>query len=120
MLVFPRAPDAPGLYRFRLDGPAGMRVYVGESRRIARRFRHYRTPRGPGEQRTTKFRLNQLILDVLSSGGQVTVDVATQAAAVYSDGVPLALSLDQKTVRQRAERAVIASEQASGSTLLNL
>jgi hypothetical protein len=59
------------------------------------------------------------MLGVLSSGGQVTVDVATQAEAVDSDGRALAISLDQKTVRQRAERAVIAAERASGSTLLN-
>jgi hypothetical protein len=76
-------------------------------------------PGGPGERRTTKFRLNQPMLGVLSSGGQVTVDVATQAEAVDSDGRALAISLDQKTVRQRAERAVIAAERASGSTLLN-
>jgi hypothetical protein len=119
LLVFPRAPDAPGLYRFRLNGPAGTRVYVGESGCIADRFQHYRTPGGPGERRTTKFRLNQLMLGVLSSGGQVTVDVATQAEAVDSDGRPLAISLDQKPVRQRVERAVIAAERASGSMLLN-
>jgi hypothetical protein len=119
LLVFPRAPDAPGLYRFRVHGPAGVRVYVGESGRIAHRFQHYRTPGGPGERRTTKFRLNQLMLGVLSSGGQVTVDVATEAEAVDSDGGALVISLDQKTVRQRAERAAIAAELASGSRLLN-
>jgi hypothetical protein len=31
----------------------------------------------------------------------------------------LVISLDQKTVRQRAERAAIAAELASGSRLLN-
>jgi hypothetical protein len=94
-------------------------VYVGESQRLPGRFQHYRTAGGPGEQRTTKFRLNRLMLDALMIGGQVTVEVATQAEAVASDGTPVALDLNQKAVRQRAEHAVEAAERASGSTLLN-
>lgn len=117
MLVFPKVPNAPGVYRFTLTDSAGTRVYVGESQRLPGRFQHYRTPGGPGEQRTTKFRLNRLMLDALMIGGQVTVEVATQAVA--SDGTPVALDLNQKAVRQRAEHAVEAAERASGSTLLN-
>ncbi len=119
MLVFPRVPNAPGVYRFTLTDSAGTRVYVGESQRLPGRFQHNRTPGGPGEQRTTKFRLNRLMLDALMIGGQVTVEVATQAEAVASDGTPVALDLNQKAVRQRAEHAVEAAERASGSTLLN-
>lgn len=119
LLFFPRVPDAPGLYRFSLNSSAGIRVYVGQSGCITDRFQHYRTPGGPGERRTTKYQLNQLMLSVLSSGGQVKVDVATQAEAVDSDGRSLAINFDQKAVRQRVERAVIAAERASGSTLLN-
>ena len=119
MLVFPKVPNAPGVYRFTLTDSAGTRVYVGESQRLPGRFQHYRTPGGPGEQRTTKFRLNRLMLDALMIGGQVTVEVATQAEAVASDGTPVALDLNQKAVRQRAEHAVEAAERASGSTLLN-
>jgi hypothetical protein len=69
MLVFPRAPDAPGIYRFTLNDAAGVRVYVGESERLPGRFQHYRTPGGPGERRTTKFRLNQLMREALTAGG---------------------------------------------------
>ncbi len=96
-----------------------MRVYVGESERLPGRFQHYRTPGGPGERRTTKFRLNQLIREALTAGGRVTVEVATQAEAVASDGTPVALDLNQKAARRRVERAVEAAERASGSTLLS-
>jgi hypothetical protein len=119
MLVFPRVPNTPGVYRFTLTDSAGTRVYVGESQRLPGRFQHYRTPGGSGEQRTTKFRLNRLMLDALTVGGRVTVEVATRAEAVASDGTPVALDLSQKAARQRAEQAVEAAERASGSTLLN-
>jgi hypothetical protein len=119
MLVFPKVPDAPGVYRFTLNDATGMRVYVGESQRLAGRFQHYRTPGGPGETRTTKFRLNQLIREALTVGGRVMVEVATQAEAVASDGTPVALDLNQKAERRRVERAVEAAERASGSTMLN-
>jgi hypothetical protein len=120
MLAFPPVPAAPGLYRFTLSGPSGTRVYIGESQRIAKRFQHYRTPGGPGERQTTKFRLNRLMLDTLVGGGQVAVDIAVQAETGGSDGRPSALDLSQRAVRQHAERAAITAEQASGSVLLNL
>ena len=120
MLVFPRVPDAPGVYRFTLNDAAGMRVYVRESQRLPGRFQHYRTPGGQGERRTTKFRLNKLIVDALTIGGRVTVEVATQGEAVASDGTPVALDLNQKAARQRVEHAVEVAERAAGSTLLKL
>ena len=119
MLVFPRVPNGPGVYRFTLSDSAGTRVYVGESQRLPGRFQHYRTPGGPGEQGTTKFRLNRLMLRALTDGGRVTVAVATQAEAVAGDGTRVPLDLSQKAARQRAEQAIEAAERASGSTLLN-
>lgn len=64
-LVFPKVPDAPGVYRFTLNDAAGTRVYIGESGRLRGRFQHYRTPGGPGERRTTKSRLNKLMRETL-------------------------------------------------------
>jgi hypothetical protein len=119
MLVFPRVPDAPGVYRFMLNDAAGARVYVGESERLPGRFQHSRTPGGQGERRTTKFRLNQLMRETLTAGGHVTVEVAVQAEAVASDGTPVALDLSQKTARRSAESAAQAAERAAGHTLLN-
>jgi hypothetical protein len=119
MLKFPKAPDAAGIYRFTLNDTTGMRIYVGQSVRLRGRLQHYRTPGGKGEQDTTKYRLNKLMLAALAAGGRVTVDVATKAQDVTSDGMPVALDLNQKDVRSRVESAVLATEFACGSTLLN-
>jgi methyl coenzyme M reductase subunit C-like uncharacterized protein (methanogenesis marker protein 7) len=119
MLVFPRVPDAPGVYRFTLNDAQGARVYVGESQRLPARFQHYRTPGGPGERRTTKFRLNELIREALAGGGHVTVEVAIRAETVASDGTHAALDLNQQTARRRAEHAAVAAARAAGYTLLN-
>ncbi|HEV2255438.1 MAG TPA: hypothetical protein VGS06_19855 [Streptosporangiaceae bacterium] len=119
MLVFPRVPDAPGVYRFTLNDAAGARVYLGESERLPGRLQHYRTPGGPGERRTTKFRLNQLMRQALTARGHVTVEVAIQAEAAASDGTPVALDPNQKAARRRAERAAEAAARAAGYTLLN-
>lgn len=119
MLAFPNVPEAAGVYRFMLNDATGTRVYIGQSQRLPGRFQHYRTPGGPGEARTTKFRLNKLMLETLAAGGQVTVEIATQAESQASDGTPMALDLNQKAVRQRVEEAAEATEWASGATLLN-
>jgi hypothetical protein len=108
MLVFPGVSDAPRIYRFTLNDAASVRVYVGESERLRGRLQHYRTPGRPGERQTTKFRLNQLIREALTAGGHVTVEVATQAEAMASDGTPTALDLNQRATRRRAERAAEA------------
>ncbi len=102
-----------------MNDAAGVRVYVGESERLPGRFQHYRTPGGPGERRTTKFRLNQLMREALTVGGHVTVEVAIQGEAVASDGTPVALDLNQKAARRHAERAAEAAARAAGYTLLN-
>lgn len=71
-LVFPRAPERPGIYRFDLGGG----VYVGETDRLRRRFQHYRTL-GPSQR--TNLRLNQAIRDVLDGKGRVAVSVVLEA-----------------------------------------
>jgi hypothetical protein len=58
-LVFPSAPEVPGLYRFDF----GDRIYVGETDRLRRRFQGYRTP---GPTQTTNIRLNLIIAKVLA------------------------------------------------------
>jgi hypothetical protein len=118
MLMFPRVPDAPGVYRFTMNDAAGARIYVGESERLTRRFQHYRTPGGPGERRTTKFRLNQLMREALEAGGYVMVEVAIRAEAAASDGTLVALDLNEKAVRRRAESAAQAAARAAGHILL--
>ena len=120
MLVFPRGCRMlQGFTASRCTTRRACGFTSGESERLPGRFQRSRTPGGQGERRTTKFRLNKLIVDALTISGRVTVEVATQAEAVASDGTPVALDLNQKVARQRVEHAVEAAERAAGSTLLN-
>lgn len=119
MLVFPKVPDAPGVYRFTLNDAAGARVYVGESTRLRGRFQHYRTPGGPGEQRTTKFRLNQLMRETLAADGHITAEIALRAEEVTIDGTGAALDLGVMTDRRRAEAAALAEARSAGCVVLN-
>ncbi len=57
--------------------------------------------------------------EALTAGGHVTVEVAIQAEVVASDGTLVALDLNQKAARRRAERAAEAAARAAGYTLLN-
>lgn len=117
--MFPKVPDAPGVYRFTLNDAAGARVYVGESMRLRSRFQHYRTPGGPGEQRTTKFRLNQLMRETLAAGGRITAEIALRAEEVAIDGTTAELDLGVMTDRRRAESAALAQARAAGWAVLN-
>jgi hypothetical protein len=120
-LVFPKVPSAPGVYRFTLNDTTGARVYIGESERLPGRFQHVRaSPGGPGEARTTKFQINQLMQATLAAGGQIVVEIAVRAEAVASDGTVTALDLSQKALRRRAESAAQAAARAAGRTLLNM
>lgn len=119
MLVFPKVPNAPGIYRFTLNDAAGTRVYIGESARLRGRFQHYRTPGGPGEQRTTKFRLNHIMRETLESGGHIKAEVALQADGVAIDGTALALDLGVVIDRRCAEAAALAEARSVGCAVLN-
>lgn len=119
MLVFPKVPDAPGVYRFTLNDATGARVYIGESTRLRGRFQHYRTPGGPGERRTTKFRLNQLMRETLAADGHVMAEVALRAEEMTIDGTAAALDLGVVTDRRRAEAAALAEAWSTGCAVLN-
>lgn len=56
-LVFPRAPNAAGVYRLTFQDDRGRQtgVYVGEADLLLRRFQQYRTP---GVSQQTNLRLN--------------------------------------------------------------
>ena len=110
-LAFPRVPDGPGLYRFVLVGPPGpVRVYLGQSGHLRRRFRHYRSPGGPGESDTTKYRVNAQLREALQSGCRVAVDIAVQVEGT---------DLTAKAGRRRAEDAELAGARRAGYSVLN-
>jgi len=102
-LVFPAPTHAPGLYRFRLIGPAAS-VYVGETDDLHRRFAHYRSP-GPSQR--TNVRMNEHMRTHLQSGRPVSVETCTETwVEVGSEREALDLS--------RGSHRVLAEEEALG------
>lgn len=111
-LVFPNAPETPGLYRFDF----GDRMYVGETDRLRRRFQHYRTP---GPTQTTNLRLNMIIAEVLAKSGTAEVSVVTDAT-VEIEGVTTALDLSRKSARLLIESAALTEARLAGTSVVNL
>jgi hypothetical protein len=117
-LRFPRVPPSPGVYRMTLNGDSGqlLGVYIGEADVLPRRFQHYRTP-GPSQQ--TNLRLNPVMVNTLSSGGRVGLEIALTARLVAADGTETSLDLTWKAVRVLVERAVEVGERMAGTPVLN-
>jgi hypothetical protein len=119
-LFFPKVPNVAGIYRFVLNDAAGGvgRVYIGEADPLPRRLQHYRTP-SPRQQ--TNLRLNGIMIEVLRSGGRITMEIATRAhAAAPASAAIAALDLRWKSARVLVERAAEVAARTAGATLLNL
>lgn len=102
---FPAVASVPGLYRLRLRTSEGHDSnYVGESDNLRRRFGNYRNP-GPTQQ--TSLRINRLIRDVLSSGGQISMAIADEARLV-AVGQAEQSDLKQKSARRLFENFAIS------------
>lgn len=119
LLVFPRVPDAPGIYRFTFAAVSSecSGVYIGETDRLPRRFQHYRTPGTDG--RLTMHRLNHVMVETLSAGGHINVEVATHAEVAMGGEQPVPLDLSWKAGRVLVERAAEVRERAAGTVVLN-
>lgn len=119
MLVFPPVPDAAGIYRLTFTAAVGERtgVYIGETDRLPRRFQHYRTP--GTDKRLTMHRLNRAMVEILSTGGHISVEVVTQAEVATGTGPPVPLDLSWKAGRVLIERAAEVRERAAGTPVLN-
>jgi len=111
-LVFPSAPETPGLYRFDF----GDRIYVGETDRLRRRFQHYRTP---GPTQTTNIRLNALIAEALAIPGTAEVSIVTEAT-IKIEGVWAELDLSHKSARLLLENAALTEARWAGMSVVNL
>ena len=122
VLVFPRVPDKPGVYRFTFFDAVGAlaRVYVGEADPLPRRFRHYRTPGSSTRSGSTNVRMNAVMTDTLAQGGRIHVEVATEAQSAGEDGMYRSLDLTWKAARVLIEQAAVVTEGSAGSPLLNL
>lgn len=107
-------PVGPGLYRLTLTSQsAPSRIYVGESGNLRRRLStNYRNP---GSRQRTSLRVNALLVEHLSAGGHVTVDVSVAATVHKSDSASTALDLDRKAGRLLAESAALVLALQSGA-----
>lgn len=111
-LLFPIAPEEPGIYQFTIRD----KIYVGESDRLRRRFQHYRTP-GPSQQ--TNIRMNYSILTALNEGFEVVVSIIEQAT-INVDGIDSPLDLSRKSGRLLVESAVLSAAHLRGQLVENL
>ena len=117
-LVFPRAPNVAGVYRLTFQDGGGMPagVYVGEADLLPRRFQQYRTP-GPSQQ--TNLRLNPIMVNTLTGGGRIAVEIAASAQLIAADGPAVPLDLTWKAARVLVERAAEVAERVAGALVLN-
>ncbi len=121
-LKFPKAPRCPGLYRFRLESPSvdRDRVYIGETKELTRRFRHYRTP---GISQKTNDEMNKLLLDHLTKdkGEVATVFIATEGIKLTfaDESIEYFVDMANKYLRRLLENSALVNEETSGAELLN-
>jgi len=115
-LAFPLAPVSAGLYRLIVRVRNRTTVYVGEAVNLKRRFRNYRLP---GKTQQTSLRINSLLIDALSSGGSIAVDIAYQNIGLSVGGVSVDADLSDKAVRRMIEQAAIVAHGGIDVEMLN-
>ncbi len=117
-LVFPcGTPETPGLYMFRFVRDDASFAYIGESDRLRRRLKHYRTP-GPTQH--TNIRISALLREIITSGAAVSLCVVTGGAWVEFDGRLRIIDLNRKSERVLLEHAAIYSAVMTDISVLNL
>jgi len=115
-LTFPKTPQAPALYRFRIRSGGKESIYIGETKNLARRFTLYRNP-GPSQQ--TNIRLNAKFREALSSGAEIGVAAVLSDAWIERDGMRVEADLSLKTVRCLLENAAVVDEGGTAIESLN-
>lgn len=99
-IVFPKAPEIPGVYRFLIRGSQKQSIYVGETDNLQRRFQHYRNP---GPSQTTNIRINDLFKIHLEDGAEIGVDIATGITIKDSASQTLNVDLSLRHFRRLFE-----------------
>lgn len=115
MIVFPRTPIGPAVYRFKLSSRSEHAYYFGETEEVSRRFQHYRTP---GRTQRTNQWLNLRMRECLSDGGSVGINVLCDGQFIFNDG-HRETDLSCKFTRRLLENVVIVMEKRSGLIVLN-
>lgn len=116
VLAFPKAPSEAGVYRFRFSGGERHRCYIGESANLHGRFGFYRRP---GSTQATNLRLNALMIEHLSEGGKIEVDLITKISTLKRGASYTDESLSNKAVRRLFEQAAIVADNATEIESLN-
>ena len=116
-LLFPAAPACAGLYRMIVQRDGRSTIYVGEAKNLVRRFRNYRNP---GNTQKTSLRINAFLLDVISAGGKVAIDVAYENVRLFISGKGSNADLNNKPVRRLLEQAAIVAHHGADVDFLNL
>lgn len=94
-------------------------MYIGEAELLPRRFQHYRTPGTAGRSQQTNQRLHPIMVGTLAGGGQIRVEIVTEAQAAGSDGIARPLDLSGKAERVLIEHAAEVGERRTGSPVIN-
>ena len=115
-LLFPDAPEKPGIYRFTFRSTSAESVYIGEADWLRRRFNNYRN--FDPSQRTNK-RINPKIKSCITSGGTVELETAIQIR-VDIDGREVVVDLAHHPYRLLAENAALVIAREAGQTVENL
>lgn len=119
-MSFPHVQTAPGLYRLDLlplgqSSPA--RVYVGETDNLRRRLTS--NYRNPGPTQPANLRINRLLHDHLTHGGQTHLAIAT-IATIHLAGVRQPLDMTIKASGQLVENAaLVAMRAAANAEIMN-
>ena len=116
VLTFPETPSQAGVYRFRFLGGERHRCYIGESANLHGRFGFYRRP---GSTQATNLRLNALMIEHLSEGGIIKVDLITNISTLKQGASDKDESLSNKAVRRLFEQAAIVADDATEIEFLN-
>lgn len=103
---FPSVGAIPGLYRFRFALPEGLKVYIGETVNLQRRFAHYRRP-GPTQQ--TNIRIKQSFVECISRGSNAAADIIIGGVSLKIGGESVAADLHNKAIRRLLENAAGAT-----------
>lgn len=111
--TFPPSPSAPGLYRLTLNGrPSHVRarVYIGETDNLRRRLStNYRSP---GPRQKTSLRVNAMLREHLSQGGEVALALTSDVTVRLDADDAYQLDLTRKAARLLSESAALVLAQA--------
>ena len=116
-LKFPSLTNEAQVYRLAIQLDDGWQYYIGETDNILRRVQGYRTP---GLTQPTNKRMSSIMLNALSDGGKVIIEVLECDEKNMTNLVKHSLSFENSFVRCLFENAAIVCALYNGDRLLNL